>query len=217
MISNGLLKPAVRQARLLVQRLFLWAEAGMPIIGCEPSCILTIKDDYPALLRGEERHEAEVVAAACLTFEEFLESSLAKNPYRVTFKTGPKKILVHGHCHQRALVGMEPTLRLLRRIPGAEVIDLDAGCCGMAGSFGYEKEHYEISRLIGEQRLFPAIRQADSDTGIVASGFSCRQQIQHFTGRTAVHPAQLLTSLMEGPPQVDAMVVPTNHPPLAFV
>jgi Fe-S oxidoreductase len=88
-------------------------------------------------------------------------------------------------------------MRLLRRIPGAEVVDLDAGCCGMAGSFGYEKEHYEISRLIGEQRLFPAVRQADSETVIVASGFSCRTQIQHFTGKTAVHPAQLLHSLLE--------------------
>jgi Fe-S oxidoreductase len=96
---------------------------------------------------------------------------------------------------------MEPTLRLLRRIPGAEVIDLDAGCCGMAGSFGYEKEHYELSRLIGEQRLFPAIRQADADTVIVASGFSCRQQIQHFTARIALHPAQLLRSLLVEPPE----------------
>jgi len=84
----------------------------------------------------------------------------------------------------------------LRRIPGAEVIDLDAGCCGMAGSFGYEKEHYEISRLIGEQRLFPAIRAADPDTVIVAPGFSCRLQIQHFTGRQAFHPAELLRQFM---------------------
>jgi Fe-S oxidoreductase len=94
---------------------------------------------------------------------------------------------------------MEPTLRLLRRIPGAEVIDLDAGCCGMAGSFGFEKEHYEISRLIGERRLFPALRKADADTVIVAPGFSCRMQIQHFTGRKALHPAELLYSLLSEP------------------
>ena len=92
---------------------------------------------------------------------------------------------------------MDATLNVLRRIPGAEVIDLDAGCCGMAGSFGYEKEHYEISRLVGEQRLFPAIRQADADTVIVAPGFSCRLQIEHFTGRKAVHPATLLRGLLE--------------------
>ena len=93
---------------------------------------------------------------------------------------------------------MGPTLQLLRRIPGAEVIDLDAGCCGMAGSFGYEKEHYEISRLVGEQRLFPAIRQADAGHGHRRAGFSCRLQIEHFTGRKAVHPATLLRSLMCG-------------------
>ena len=87
-------------------------------------------------------------------------------------------------------------LGLLRRIPGAEVIDLDAGCCGMAGSFGYETEHYEVSRLVGEQRLLPAIRQAGQEDAIVAPGFSCRLQIQHFTGREAVHPAVLLRSLL---------------------
>ena len=117
------------------------------------------------------------------------------------FRSGPKRILVQGHCHQRALVGMAPLMKLLKRIPGAEVIDLDAGCCGMAGSFGYEKEHYEISRLVGEQRLFPAIRQADADTVIVAPGFSCRLQIEHFTGRTAVHPAVLLQSLLRNEPR----------------
>jgi len=90
-------------------------------------------------------------------------------------------------------------MNLLRRIPGADVIDLDAGCCGMAGSFGYEKEHYEISRLVGEQRLFPALRAADPETVIVAPGFSCRLQIKHFTGRTAVHPAELLRSLLDEP------------------
>jgi FAD/FMN-containing dehydrogenase/Fe-S oxidoreductase len=199
MISNGLLGRAVRYAEHNVHSLYPWASAGKPIIACEPSCILTIKDDYPALLKGGARQKAETVAAACFTFEEYLESLLAARQPQVNFKPGPRKILVHAHCHQRSLVGMEPTLRLLRRIPGAEVIDLDAGCCGMAGSFGYEKEHYEISRLIGEQRLFPAIRQADADTVVVASGFSCRQQIQHFTGRTALHPAQLLRSLLPEP------------------
>jgi Fe-S oxidoreductase len=115
------------------------------------------------------------------------------------FHPGPQRILLQGHCHQRALVGMGPALRLLRRIPGAEVIDLDAGCCGLAGSFGYEKEHYEVSRLVGEQRLFPAVRAAGADTVVVAPGFSCRLQIRHFTGRTALHPAELLAELIEPP------------------
>jgi Fe-S oxidoreductase len=193
-MSNGMLDQAVELATANVDGLHEWAALGKPIIACEPSCILTIKDDYPALLKGEPRKKAEVVAAACQTFEEFMESGIAS---RVRFRPGPKKILVQLHCHQRALVGAGPLMNLLRRIPGAEVIDLDAGCCGMAGSFGYEKEHYEISRLVGEQRLFPALRAATSDTVIVAPGFSCRMQIEHFTGRKAVHPAELLASLLE--------------------
>jgi Fe-S oxidoreductase len=92
---------------------------------------------------------------------------------------------------------MAPALRLLRRVPGAEVVDLDAGCCGMAGAFGYEKEHYEVSRLVGEQRLFPSLRQAGAEAVVVASGLSCRLQIAHFTGREAVHPATLLRGLVD--------------------
>jgi FAD/FMN-containing dehydrogenase/Fe-S oxidoreductase len=194
-ISNGLLDDAVRLAQRNTDALYPWAKAGKRITACEPSCILTIKDDYPALLRGARRLKAETVAGACLTFEDCVESLLTKTP-AADFRAGAKRILVQGHCHQRALVGMEPTLRLLRRIPGAEVIDLDAGCCGMAGSFGYEKEHYDVSRLVGEQRLFPALRQADPDTVLVAPGFSCRRQIEHFTGRKAMHPAELLCQLL---------------------
>src|SRR4029077_5015066 len=125
------------------------AEQGNPIITCEPSCILTIKDDYPALLRGEWGRKARIVAERCVTFEEHVDTAGAS----LTFQPGPARILFQGHCHQCSLVGTAPALRLLRRIPGADVIDLDAVCCGMAGSFGYEKEHYEISRLVGEQRL----------------------------------------------------------------
>jgi FAD/FMN-containing dehydrogenase/Fe-S oxidoreductase len=200
LISNGLLAQAVDHARHNVERLYPWVAAtGNAIIACEPSCLLTIQDDYPALLRGELRRQAETVAAACRTFEEYLESQVAGNasPARhPPFRREAKAILVQGHCHQRALTGLEPTLRLLRRIPGAQVLDLDAGCCGMAGSFGYEKEHYEISRLVGEQRLFPLLRKGGEDTVIVAPGFSCRRQIEHFTGRAALHPAELLWSLL---------------------
>jgi FAD/FMN-containing dehydrogenase/Fe-S oxidoreductase len=192
LISSGFLDRAVKQARHNVECLYPWASAENTITACEPSCILTIKDDYPALLRGEERRQAEVVARMCLTFEEQMVR------VGLPFRSGPKRILVQGHCHQRSLIGMGPSMQLLRSIPDAEVIDLDAGCCGMAGAFGYEKEHYEISRLVGEQRLFPALRQANPDTVVIASGFSCRMQIEHFTSRTALHPARLLQShLME--------------------
>ena len=103
---------------------------------------------------------------------------------------------MQAHCHQRSLIGIGPMLRMLRAIPGAEVIDLDAGCCGMAGSFGYEVEHYEVSRLVGEQRLLPAVRRAGPDDVIVAPGFSCRLQVRHFTGREAVHPVVLMRSCL---------------------
>jgi Fe-S oxidoreductase len=209
MISNGMLDKAVRYASYNVESLYPWAASGKSILACEPSCILTIKDDYPALLKGDERDKAKVVAEHCFTLEEFLDQRLSERGRPLTpgpspsvgrgeveFRAGPKRILVQAHCHQRSLVGTTALIKLLKRIPGAEVIDLDAGCCGMAGSFGYEKEHYEISRMVGEQRLFPAIRQADADTVIVAPGFSCRLQIEHFTGRKAVHPATLLQSLL---------------------
>jgi FAD/FMN-containing dehydrogenase/Fe-S oxidoreductase len=191
MISSGMLTQAVQLARHNTRRLYPWAESGKPIIACEPSCILTIKDDYPALLRGAERRQAESVAAVCLTFEELLTREKG-----LKFAPGPGRILIHPHCHQRALVGVQPLASILRKIPGAEVVDPDAGCCGMAGSFGYEAEHYEVSRLVGEQRLFPAVKQADPETVIVAPGFSCRLQIAHFTGRSAVHPVTLLRDLL---------------------
>ncbi len=195
LISNGMLTAAVSHAGHNVERLYPWASEGKPIVACEPSCLLTIKDDYPALLRAELQKKARVVAAQCFTFEEYLERAGTS----LTFQPGPARLLFQGHCHQCSLVGTGPTLRLLSRIPGAEVIDLDAGCCGMAGSFGYEKEHYEISRLVGEQRLFPALRQADPNAVIVSPGFSCRLQIAHFLRRQAVHPASLLASLLLPP------------------
>ena len=195
MISNGLLAEAVENARHNVEALYDWAATGAPIVACEPSCILTIKDDYPALLRGDLRRQAEQVAAVCVTFEELLDRLVADIP--APFRAGPRRILVQGHCHQRSLVGMTAALRLLRRIPGAEVVDVDAGCCGMAGSFGYEREHYDVSRLVGEQRLFPTLRKAEPEDVVIAPGISCRLQIAHCTDRTAVHPAQLLASLLD--------------------
>jgi FAD/FMN-containing dehydrogenase/Fe-S oxidoreductase len=201
-ISNGLLAEAVAQAERNVLRLHRWAAEGKPIIACEPSCILTLKDDYPALLPGPSRRRAETVASVCRTFEEFLEERLLQRdkggeasllPLRP--ETGP--ILVQAHCHQRSLTGTTALLALLRRVGGAEVVDLDAGCCGLAGSFGYEKEHYDVSIQVAEQRLMPALRQAHARAVVVAPGFSCRMQIAHCTGRAAVHPAEFLRGAVQ--------------------
>lgn len=194
MISNGLLDEAVASARHNVELLHDWSRQGRPIVACEPSCILTIRDDYPALLRGEWRTRAESVAAACLTLEELL-APIATGA-GLSLNAGPRRILAHAHCHQRSLIGVGPMLTMLRAIPDAEVIDLDAGCCGMAGSFGYEVEHYEVSRLVGEQRLLPAAREARPDDIIVAPGFSCRLQVRHFAGREVVHPVMAIGSCL---------------------
>jgi FAD/FMN-containing dehydrogenase/Fe-S oxidoreductase len=196
MISNGLLDEAVAHARYNVARLHPFAAAGGLVTACEPSCVLTLQDDYPALLRGGEQRRARELARACLTFEEALERRLDAGA-ALRFRPGPRRVAVQTHCHQRALVGPGPLLRLLRRVPGAEVADLDAGCCGMAGSFGYEKEHYEISRRVGEQRLFPALRKLGSADEVVAPGFSCQMQMEHFCDRAAVHPAVLLRPLAD--------------------
>ncbi|HZY88665.1 MAG TPA: FAD-linked oxidase C-terminal domain-containing protein, partial [Gemmataceae bacterium] len=195
LISNGLLTEAADHARHNSDRLYPWAAEGGRVIACEPSCVLTIQDDYPALLRGEARRRAEAVAGACRTFEEFFDGLLKGRGDDLDWRPGPRRVLVQGHCHQRALVGMGPLLRLLR-LPGAEVTDLDAGCCGLAGSFGYEREHYDVSMRVGEQALFPALRQAAPEAAVVAPGFSCRLQIAHGTGRTALHPARLLRGLL---------------------
>lgn len=197
-ISQGLLGEAARCAEHNVARLYPLAAQGIPITACEPSCLLTIKDDYPALLRGDAQQKAREVAASCQTFEECLSAG--------TLRTGENgagttvrapRILVQAHCHQRSLVGTQALLEILRHQGGSPVVELDTGCCGMAGSFGYEREHYEISRLVGEQGLFPAIRSAAPSDVIIAPGFSCRMQIEHFTGRKALHPASLLAMHLE--------------------
>jgi Fe-S oxidoreductase len=111
-------------------------------------------------------------------------------------KISGRRILFHGHCHQKALAGTGATMDLLRSIPGADVIEVDAGCCGMAGSFGFEAEHYELSMRIGELRLFPAIRAEAGETIIAATGVSCRQQIEHGTGRPARHPLEIIRQVL---------------------
>ena len=122
--------------------------------------------------------------------EELLVAAVDAGDLRL--KPLPRRIVFHGHCHQKALAGTRATVELLRRIPDAEVVELDAGCCGMAGSFGFEREHYDLSLQIGETRLFPALRGEDPNTLVAATGVSCRQQIAHGVGREARHPVQIV-------------------------
>ena len=196
MISKGLLEKAREYAAHNVALLKPHAEQGLPIIGVEPSCILTLKDDYPSLLPGAD---TQLVAAQVRTIDELLAELTAAGRLVYPAAAVPEReYLVHGHCHQKALVGNGPTLAVLRGIPGATVREIPSGCCGMAGSFGYEKEHYELSLAIGEQRLFPAVREASPGAQIVAGGISCRQQIAHGTGRQARHLVQVVAEALRG-------------------
>ncbi len=190
-LSKGLVDQARRMAAGLAGRLGDAAARGVPVVGVEPSCLLTLRDEYSALLPGEENVQA--VAAATRLPEELLVEAIAAGRLTVPQENAVagRRILFHGHCHQKALAGTAPTVALLRSIPGADVAEVDAGCCGMAGSFGFEAEHYELSMRIGELRLFPAIRAEAQETIIAATGVSCRQQIAHGTGRPARHPLEI--------------------------
>ena len=195
-ISKGLLDAARARHAPLLDRLAPFALAGVPIVGCEPSCVFTLKDELVSLSRGDER--ALAIARQARLVEELLVEAIDDGSLSWPEDSVPTRtIVLHGHCHQKAAHAMSPTVKLLERIPGAELTVLDAGCCGMAGSFGFERNHYELSMQIGEQRLFPAVRSAPGDAWIAATGVSCRQQITHGTGRSAVHPVVLLHQLLE--------------------
>jgi Fe-S oxidoreductase len=190
-ISKGRLDTARAQAQAMVARLAPEAARGVPIAGVEPSCLLTLTEEYLALLPDDPR--AQLVARQARLIEELLADELPGRPL------DGRRVLFHGHCHQKALAGTAATVALLRAA-GAEVAELDAGCCGMAGSFGFEAEHYALSMQIGEDRLFPAVRAAPADTLIAATGVSCRQQIEHGTGRRARHPVELVHDALRGVP-----------------
>ena len=193
-ISNGLRREAARLAERNTNALYPAAAAGRPIVFCEPSCLSAVREDAPALLRGDARRQAETVAQASVLFEEYARALMP----RLSFATGPSSVLLHGHCHQKSM-GLVPAAKsLLSMIPGTTVTDLDAGCCGMAGSWGYTRDHFEVSRAIGERRLFPAVRERRPGAVVAAAGTSCRHQIRDFTGVCAVHPAVLLQSLLHG-------------------
>jgi Fe-S oxidoreductase len=195
MISKGLVDKARRAARDTLDRLAPFAEQGLPIVGLEPSCLLTMRDEYRDLLPGDAR--VEVVAQHCYTFEEFIARLADQGQLDVEFTEEARQVLLHGHCHQKSLVGTGPSKRVLSLPAGYRVSEVDSGCCGMAGAFGYEAEHYDISMAMAERRLLPAIRGESEETIIVAAGASCRQQIRQGTGRRAWHPAQVLRAAMK--------------------
>lgn len=191
-LSKGLLDDARRKATGLVTSLARDTPADAPIVGCEPSCVFTLRDETLALL--PDSAEARSVGERVRQVEELLVEALDDGRLVLPERSAlsGRRVVYHGHCHQKAEVGTAATLALLRRIPGLEVSEIDSGCCGMAGSFGFEAEHYATSMEVGRDRLLPAIDAEPAGTLVAATGVSCRQQIFHGAGRTAWHPLELV-------------------------
>jgi FAD/FMN-containing dehydrogenase/Fe-S oxidoreductase len=192
-LSKGMLEQAQRLARKNVSLFKGLITRETPLIGVEPSAILTFRDEYPDLLRGEEKQSARQVASNTFLIEEFLARELDAGRIDIQLFSDQRKLVkLHGHCQQKALSSLTPVKKILTRLGNHEVHLIPSGCCGMAGSFGYEKEHFDLSMQIGELVLFPTVRQLTEDVIIAAPGTSCRHQIKDGTGRHALHPVEIL-------------------------
>lgn len=192
-ISKGLLHRARDIAEKNVTLLRRVTSEARPLVGIEPSALLAFRDEYPDLLRGALQDDAKSLADNCLLIDEFLDrADLGPKP----FSSNSKTVRLHGHCHQKALSSLAATVRILQLPANYSVRLIPSGCCGMAGSFGFEKEHYAISMQIGELVLFPAVRNEPAENLIAATGTSCRQQIFDGTGRRALHPVQILRNAL---------------------
>ncbi|HEY3406142.1 MAG TPA: heterodisulfide reductase-related iron-sulfur binding cluster, partial [Ohtaekwangia sp.] len=192
-LSKGLLEEARKLAKKNVAVFKELITAETPLIGVEPSAILTFRDEYPDLLRDKEKAAALKIADHTFMIEEFLAKELDAGRIDLSlFKEQKQLIKLHGHCQQKALSSLVPVKKILTRMGNNEVHLIPSGCCGMAGSFGYEKEHYALSMQIGELVLFPTVRKQPEEVIIAAAGTSCRHQIKDGTNRKALHPVEIL-------------------------
>ncbi len=194
-LSKGMLREARQIAGRVLDALEAAGLDGLPVIFLEPSELSAVVDDYAALL-PDHRDRVAHLAARATSLEQFLVDRAAAGRLELAFSPGKREVLFHGHCHQKALFGTRAAHDLLALVPGTTVREVDSGCCGMAGSFGYETEHVVLSFRIGERRLLPAVRAAGRETWIVAAGVSCRQQILDGAGRRARHPAEFLAAAL---------------------
>ena len=193
-LSAGLVEEARAEARRLLAAVKPYVTRGLPVVGLEPACLLSLRDELGALLPGAE---GAALADRALLFEEFLAREQAAGRLQLALKPlAAKQALLHGHCHQKAFDTMPAVEQVLRLVPGLEVRTVTSSCCGMAGAFGYEAEHYDISLQMGELSLLPAVRQAAVETLIVADGTSCRQQIAQGARREALHVARVLQAAL---------------------
>jgi len=192
-ISKGLLRKASGISRKNTNKLARLINSKSPLVGIEPSAILTFRDENPSLLKGDLKAKAESIAANSWMIEEFICMEADKgNIRRDSFTDEKASIIFHGHCQQKSIASVTPSLKALSLPVNYTVSAIESGCCGMAGAFGYEKEHYDLSMNIGEMVLFPVIRSAGNDVLISAPGTSCRNQIADGTVRKAFHPAEIL-------------------------
>jgi FAD/FMN-containing dehydrogenase/Fe-S oxidoreductase len=192
-LSVGLLQEAKREAQRVIDALAPWVANGVPIIGLEPSCLYSLRDEYTVLLPG-----TKALAENSFLFEEFLAREAEAGRLQLPLKPLEQHALLHGHCHQKAFGAMGAVQRVLALVPGLKVSNVESSCCGMAGSFGYEAEHYEVSMKMAELSLLPAVRRAGAETLVVADGTSCRHQIADGTGRRALHVARVLERALAG-------------------
>lgn len=198
-LSKGLVKTARKIAAENILQLHPLISESTPLVGIEPSAILAFRDEYPDLAGGPLKEKARQLAANALMIDEFIASEFEKgNISSELFTTSSKQIKLHGHCQQKAVASTTPTKKILEIPVNYRVTEIASGCCGMAGSFGYEKEHYELSRKIGEMVLFPAVRKAGADDIITAPGTSCRHHINEGTGRKVLHPVEVLYEALLG-------------------
>ncbi len=192
-LSKGLVKKAKQIANKNVRLLSEIISEDTPLVGIEPSAILTFRDEYIDLAEPSEKNKAKALSKNALMIDEFLQKEMQKNKIKKDHFTQKKQhIKLHGHCHQKSLASTGPTLYILSFPSNYTVEEIPSGCCGMAGSFGYEKEHYDLSMKIGEMVLFPAVRNSINNTIIAAPGTSCRHQILDGTNRKALHPVEIL-------------------------
>lgn len=192
-ISKGFLKEAKSVTEENIRRFSVFADMGIPIVGLEPSELLTLRDEYVDLCDEKSLETAEKVAAKSFLFEEFIYTELASGNIAKIGKN--RKVFIHEHCHTKALVGSYPAVQMFKLL-GFDPVELQTGCCGMAGSFGYQKDKYDVSMEVGEQTLFPALRALPDESTVCASGFSCRHQIADGVNRTAKHPAVILADAL---------------------
>ncbi|SFX48831.1 (Fe-S)-binding protein [Marinospirillum alkaliphilum] len=198
LLAQGLIKEARHEAQRVLHALLPWVEQGYPIVGLEPSCLLALRDDYRALGLGDA---AEKISRQSWLLEEFLARELRTGKLKLNFTADPlngegEPLLVHGHCHQKAVGAMKSMRKVLSYLPGTQVEFIEASCCGMGGSFGYEKEHHALSQAMAADALLPALEQ-QPQAAVLANGFSCRQQIISHTGRQPRHLVQLLRDRLQ--------------------